>query len=258
MSDVPSDTELNAPDPIEAAPEAQPTEPEETHKGFIKLDKHQKDVNNQHAKFRYEERSRKAAEEESERLRNELAELRNTKDDLTIPDVPDQYSEDYQEQIAKRDQAIKANAEHDAELNRLADDKKRSDKAVADRIEKEDAAQVAVFDANMVALGVSPVEVKAAADKIIEYGISDGLSDFILEDPDGPLMVKYLEKNPTELEEMNKMSSLSLFNHINSTVRAKAQLLKPKTSDAPDPPLVPTGGGVPELQEDWEKGVKYE
>lgn len=251
MSETHSDAE------VEAGQEEQQQEPEVKHDGFIALDKHQKDVNNQHKKFRDEERGRKSAEDRAVKAEQELKDLRASKEDLTIPDVPDQYAEDYAEQIAKRDAAIKANAEHGAEETRLADEKQRSDAALAKNVEAESAAQVAVFDANMVALGCVPTEVKAAADKIIEYGISDGLSDFILEDPDGPLMVQYLEQNPTELEEMNKMTSLSLFNHINSSVRAKAQLLKPKTSGAPDPPITVTGGGVPELKEDWEKGAKF-
>lgn len=256
MSEAQTEAELEKPTdtPNEEAPE-----------GFISLkdhteqvDKLQLDVNVRYKQFKSEERRRIKTGERADTLDAQIAEARKSNADLVIPEVPDQYAEDYQEKIAERDAAIKQKAGHDAEETRLAEEKTRNDDAKAKAVEETNTAQIAVFDANMVALGLDGKAVNTAANKLIEYGISDGLTDFILEDPEGPLMVQYLEANPTVLEELNGMSSLSLFNHINSTVRAKAALLKPKTSDAPDPPIVPTGGGAPEVKEDWEKGAKYE
>lgn len=230
----------------------------ETHEGFVSKEIHQKDVNNQHKKFRDEERGRKVEKDRADKAELELEELRGKSGDITVPDLPEPYDEKFAEKLANRDAAIQRKAEFEAQEKRLADDKVENDKAATLKAEDANKAQVAIFDGNMVALGLNPVEVKTAADKIIDYGISEGLTDFILEDPDGPLMVQYLDQNPVELAEMNAMSSLSLFNHINKTVRAKAALLKPSTSGAPNPPIIPSGGGVPELEEPWEKGVKYD
>lgn len=110
----------------------------------------------------------------------------------------------------------------------------------------------------MVTHGLNPIETKAAADTIVNYGISDTFQDILLEDPDGPLFVNYLSQNPVELEEMNRMTTLQLVNHLNGDIRSKASLLKPKTSDAPDPPIILRGSGVPEQKESWEQGVIYE
>jgi len=245
------------------SPEAEVEVPE-TPEGFISLKDHteqvdnlQKDVNVRYKQYKDEERRRIATGERADGLDAQIAESKKANANLEIPDAPDQYAEDYVEKIAARDAVIRKKAEHDADETRLAEEKTRNDEAKALAVQEANTAQVAVFDANMVALGVDIPAVKVAADKIIEYGISDGLTDFILEDPDGPLMVQYLEANPTELEAMNGMSSLTLFNHINSTVRAKAALLKPKTSNAPEPPIVPDGSGAPEVEADWEKGAKY-
>lgn len=255
-----------SPDAEVEVPEVEvPEVPEiETPEGFIsladhtkKLDGMQKDVNVRYKQFKDEERKRIRTGERADNLDAQLKELQKTNANLEVPEVPDQYDKDYVEKIAARDVVIRQKAEHDADETRLAEEKTRNDEAQALVVEQADAAQVAVFDANMVALGVDIPAVKVAADKIIEHGISEGLTDFILEDPDGPLMVQYLDQNPTELDAMNKMSSLALFNHINSTVRAKAALLKPKTSNAPNPPIVPDGSGAPEVEADWEKGAKY-
>jgi hypothetical protein len=230
----------------------------ETHEGFIALDRHQKDVNVQHKKFRDTERLLSKSDERANSLAKELEELKSSSVDLTIPPVPDQYSDNFETDIAKRDEAVKRKAEYDAQQERIAADQKRQDDAKVAESNTREQEQIATFDKNMVTLGLNPIEVKAAADTILGYGISDGLSDFILEDPDGPLLVQYLKDNPVELESMNSMSTLSLYNHINADVRAKASLLKPKTSNAPNPPIVLDGGGAPESPESWEKGAVYE
>ena len=67
-----------------------------------------------------------------------------------------------------------------------------------------------------------------------------------------------LKKLTVELEELNGLSAYQLATRINGDIRAKAALLKPQTSNAPDPPDTVTGGGVPEQSESWESGAKYE
>jgi len=230
----------------------------ETHEGFIGLDKHQKEVNHQHRKFRDEERDRVKAEERASTAEKQLEELKQKQAVVEIPPVPDQYSETYQEDIRARDEAIAAQTKQNAANETAVAERKTKDEA---RVADENVAlekRVAAFDSNMVTHGLNPVETKTAADTIINYGISDTFQDILLEDPDGPLFVNYLSQNPVELEEMNRMTTLQLVNHLNSDIRAKASLLKPKTSNAPNPPLTLRGGGAPEQKESWEQGAVYE
>ncbi len=233
-------------------------EPEVTHDGFIALDKHQKDVNVQHKKFRDEERGRAEADKRAEGLQTELDALKGQQETVEISPVPDKYSDTFDADMAERDRQIAAKAEQDAEGTRQAEARTEKDEA---RVASEDAAikvKIAAFDANMVTHGLNPVTTKQAADTVIAYGISENFQDVLLEDPDGPLFVQYLADNPVELEEMNGMSVLQLVNHLNGDIRAKASLLKPKTSTAPDPPITLKGGGAPEQKEAWEQGAKYE
>ena len=233
-------------------------QPEEKHDGFIALDKHQKDVNVQHKKFRDEERGRVSAEQKLDAAEKKLDELRAAQTDVVIPPVPDQNSETFDADMQLRDDAIGLKADIKAEEKRKTLEQTKNDEA---RVAKENEAlneKVAAFDSNMVTLGLSPAATKAAADTVIGYGISTMFQDVILEDVDGPLLVTYLSQNPVELEEMNSMSPLQLVNHINGGIRQKASLLKPKTSNAPEPPITLTGGGAPETKETWERGAKYE
>ena len=230
----------------------------EVPKGFIKEEDHQKRINVQHKKYRDEERARVAAEEEKAKLAAELEELRSKSVDLTIPPVPDPYADDFDDQVKRRDEAIRLNAEHQVQQKRLAEQKEKDEAA---RVAKEDEAykaKVAGFESNLVKHGLDPSEVTEASKTVLSYGISETFQDVLVEDDDGPLFVAYLANNPLELEEMKGMSTLQLLNHLNGDIRQKASLLKPQTSRAPDPPITLQGGGVPELQESWEKGAKYE
>lgn len=227
-------------------------------KGFIKEEDHQKRINVQHKKYRDEERARVAAEEERAKLAAELEELRAKSVDLTVPPIPDPYDESYEEKIKRRDEAIRLNAEHEANQKRLAEQKEKDEAARAAQETKAYQEKVAGFESNLVKHGLDPSEVTEASKTVLSYGISETFQDVLVEDDDGPLFVAYLAQNPLEIEEMKGMSTLQLLNHLNGDIRQKASLLKPQTSRAPDPPMTIQGGGVPELQESWEKGAKYE
>lgn len=233
-------------------------EAEETHDGFIKLDKHQKDVNVQHKRFRDEERGRVKERDRADGLQKEIDELKGQGAEIVIPPVPDKYSETFDADIKARDEAITAKAEQSAATERQTAERKTRDDARLAEADKAIEDNVAKFDSNMVGHGLNPVEVKTAVDSVIANGISTSFQDVLLEDKDGPLMVMYLKANPIETEKINRMSTLALVNHLNDEVRPKALLLKPQTSNAPDPPIVLDGGGAPETKENWEKGAVYE
>ncbi len=246
------------PDPVEGEEVGEESPPEEKHDGFISEERHKERIGVQHKKFREEERGRVKAEERTSTVEKELEELRGKQAEVVIPPVPDRYSDTFDADIQTRDAAIKEQADQDAEQTRLADERKTKDEA---RITKEQAAddeKVAAFDSRMVAHGLIPAETKKAANAVIDAGISESFKELLLTDPDGPLLVTYLDQNPVELEEMISMDLSQLVNHLNGDVRQKASLLKPQTSNAPNPPTTIKGGGAPEQQEDWEKGAHYE
>ncbi len=230
---------------------------DETPEGFISLDKHQKDVNTQHKRFRDEERGRIKQKERADRLQEKLDKLEAERNQVEIPPIPDRYDDKYQEKLELRDAAIRKQAENDAQAQRVeAERKKQQETAQAE----SDAAlqeRVKRFDKNMVDHGLNPADTKAAADQLVEYGLSEHLEDALLDDPDGPLFVQYLAQNPVELDGLASMTAYQLVRHLDGDIRQRAQLLKPKTSDAPPPPDVPDGGGAPETKEWWEKGATY-
>lgn len=233
------------------------TQTEETPEGFIAKEQHQQEVNKQHKKFRDAERALNKAQQTADELAKKLEDIEAKSAEVIIPDVPDPLSDTFAEDVQKRDVAIERKAELKAQQEQTAEAKKREDEARVTREEEALKARVATFDTNMVTHGLNPAETKKAADTVISYGINTMFEDSLLEDPDGPLLVSYLADNPVELEEINSMTALQLAHRLDE-IRPKASLLKPKTSDAPDPPVTVQGGGVPETKDWWEKGVRYE
>ncbi len=230
-------------------------EPEVKHEGFISDDKHAQRIGVQHKKFRDEERRANDLEtklgEATKRL--DAVEIK----EVEVPPVPDPLSETYTEDVQKRDAAIQQKSELDAGIARKAEEGRQKDEARVTQDEEDLKQRIAGFDTNTVTHGLNPIEVKQAADTVIANGLSDMFSDMLLEDPDGPLLVAYLKDKPVEQDEMNRMSPLQLVTHLNE-IRPKASLLKPQTSNAPNPPIVLSGGGVEELEDPLLKGAKFE
>lgn len=231
---------------------------EKAPEGFIRAEDAQKDINKQHRKYRDEERARKKVEAEAERYRKELEELRAKSVDVTVPPIPDRYDDDYEQKIKERDEALLRKAQHDSQL---ANKEAESERVAQERRSQEEQAlqqKIASFDSNMVSLGLNPLEVKQAADTLVDYEISDTLQDILLEDAEGPLLVKYLADNPVELDTLSGLSTLQLVEHLRGDIRQRANLLRPKTSAAPDPPVTLSGGGVRELEDPLLKGATFE
>ena len=229
--------------------------PEVKHDGFISDDKHAHRIGVQHKKFRDEERRANELDQQLSEATKKLDALAVT--EVEIPQVPDPLSDTYVEDVQKRDTAIQQKTELDVSIARKAEVEKQKDEA---RVTKEAAnltQKIARVEANTVTHGLNPLEVKQAADTVIANGVSEMFADMLLEDPDGPLMVAYLKDNPVEQDEMNRMTPLQLVTHLNA-IRPKASLLKPQTSNAPDPPITLTGGGVEELEDPLLKGAVFE
>lgn len=229
----------------------------QTPDGFVKADDAQKDINKQHKKFRDEERAHVKTKAATDKLKQELDELRANSVDLTIPPIPDQYAENYQELIKSRDEAIQRVTQHESDTARLEQDTVRAkEQAETDKLEATQQ-KVQGFESNIIQLGLNPVEVKKAADIMVDSGITEALENIVLEDPEGPLLVSYLASNPVELDKANGMTFYQLTQYL-SEIRPQALLLKPQTSNAPDPPVILKGGGAPEMEDPLLKGVIFE
>ena len=218
----------------------------------------QKAINKQHAKYREEERKRIEIEKKLEDANSRLEKFEAEKGDVIIPDAPDPYDEDYDAQLKVRDEAIMRKATQDAQQQSVIA-QQDAQREVAQKAEQERfTAIIQGYNEQTVKLGLSPDEVRVAGDKVVEYGISVDVAEFILQQEDGPLITKYLADNPVVLDDLRHMPPIQAALKINSEIKAAASTLKPQASTTPDPAETLTGRGAGEKVNPLIKGVTFE
>ena len=189
----------------------------------------------QHAKYREEERKRLAGEKE-------LAELKARQQESSrpiIPPVPDPYQYDsdteYQEAVRKRDEALRASVEWEQSSQQAQQQSDYVSKEQANAQQVELQQTVTAYAERSHKLGIKPEELQAAGQAVHQMGISDEVSMRILKDERGPLITRYLAKNPMETIEISQMNPIDAVLYIERNIRPKLGVAK-KVTKTPPPP----------------------
>jgi hypothetical protein len=207
-------------------------------------DKAQKVINAKHRQFKQEERKRL-------KLEAEIAELRqsNVKSEaaevLPIPDLPDSWDEDFQQKLAEREKAIRANAESGFKKQLDLDRRtvvETQHKAKAEKVRNE---QLLTYADRAKNFGIKETDLIEAANIVADAQVPQALADFLISAEDGPLLTAYLAdaKSDIDLYDLQNVNSIDLGLRI-SEIRAKAANLKPKATSAPPPASAVRGKGA--------------
>lgn len=198
----------------------------------------------------YKERGkRRASERELEALNNKIKDLEQQipkEQRPAVPKEPDPFAlseADFQQQARLRDEAIARQAAYDAQQRFHEQERQRVHQ---EQIQKEQELlndKVATYSQRAVQLGISTEELQVAGNSVAQFGMSDEVINYILEDDLGPAITKYLSQNITELDGLRAMSPTQAAVRIATHVREKASALKPKVNAAPDPVNAPERAG---------------
>ena len=186
----------------------------------------------------------KRANEELQRQIKELQAAQPVEQAPIIPDMPDQYSDNYEQEMAARDKALQDRAAFDANASYL---RQQADLQAQEsqRLENEALSKsLEDYSGRAQKLGISDKELEVAGNTVYEYGINDHVAKYILADEHGPLITKYLSENPVAMESLNSMPPISAGAFIESQVKPQAIKLKPATTNAPEPVETLNGAGV--------------
>jgi hypothetical protein len=199
------------------------------------------------------------AERQTEKLAKQLEELKAaapTETRPAIPDLPDPYDEDYEVRIQARDEALRKAATFDAEqrLSQSQQEAKQRELQEAEQQRFQETAQR--YATRAKTLGIAEAELQAAGQRVMQFGVSDEVAGFILEEEAGPLITQYLSNNPLELDKLARMSPMNAGVYIATTVKSNATALKKKVTSAPDPVEPIRGNGAAENL--GPKGATYE
>jgi len=220
-------------------------------------EKHQKEVNKQHKKYRDEERARLAVEK---RLEEKEARLKELEAQINvapeIPPVPDPYDDNFESKVSSRDEAIRNRAAWDQEQSSIQAEQLKTAQEVQQREQQAVQDRVSKYAQRAQELKVSESDLQAAGQVVGQY-VSPDLASHILDDSDGPLITTYLASNPTSLDDLRSMSLGNAAIHIANVIKPNLSAMKPKPSGAPEPIDTLRGAGVAPKQAGPE-GATYE
>jgi len=202
----------------------------------------QKVINEKHYQAKQAERERddalaQVAKFEQDKRESEAARVGE------IPPIPDEFDDNFKEKMVLRDEAIANKAHH--EHSEAAYQQSLQDQQ-AQEVQRQNAVfqQASVsYNARALELGIDTQELQAAGNQVVSYGLTPQLTMNILADKDGPLITKFLAANPMEAFNLANMSEFQQGAAIEA-IRAKADSLKPKTSNTPNPPDILSGNGA--------------
>tara|TARA_B110000261_G_C13082551_1_gene356522 strand:+ start:1596 stop:2375 length:780 start_codon:yes stop_codon:yes gene_type:complete len=183
---------------------------------------------------------------EAESLRQELAAIKEKEAILLEPmilPVPDQYDDNYAEQMEARDKSIQDKAQYDASQRVRAEhaeyQRQQQNQEQINQVNERGNK----YKENSIKLGVDQAQLGEAANIVANYGIRQDVAMELLSEEQGPLITMYLAQNPQALDAINTANAISLGN-VWSDIKTKASSLQTKTTSTPDPVETQKGSGV--------------
>ena len=208
----------------------------------------QKAINKQHAKYREEERKRLAAEAELAELRGKLEE-KNKPEAPIVPPMPDQFDDNFEELMVARESKLKELVEYEAKQKLESEVISKQQEAQQAKQQEELQQRVTNYSDRALKMGVDSQELEQAGTYVAQSGISEEIASFLLDDEQGPLLVKHLADNPIELDELRGMPIAQAIIKIHSEVRSKVSVPTNNVTSAPDPVRGISGKPVEDIPE---------
>ena len=176
-----------------------------------------------------------------------------------IPPIPDEFDDNFTELMAKRDEAIQAQATYNANNQAYLQQQQFTQQQAAQAQQVKIQESMTSYSSKALELGIKQEELQAAGNVVASYGLSDDLVMHILADSDGPLITKHLAANPQDGYQLASMSPYNVGQFLDG-IKTKASALKPKTSSTPAPATNLQGNGVDPEAGKYKhlKGTKYE
>ena len=204
----------------------------------INQDAVQQKLNRSHHLVKKSERATAAETVRADALQARLDEIDDKNAAPTISILPDQYDvseEEYAKAVAKRDDEVRASAIYsNGEAARQDAALKKQNDAAASRQRKQQES-VTSYVNRAAELKVTDQQLKEAATVIGDFGMQVDVVNYILDDPNGPLITTYLAKNTGVLDELTRMNPMQAAVMISQKISPKFASTKPLNSSSPDP-----------------------
>lgn len=260
---VDDDEEEEVETEIETKPEEKETKPPEsgeTPKEEINQESVNKKINTLTFKRREAEEQRDEVKSKLAEAQEEIKRLKGESDKVVIPPLPDPYDENYAQLMKEREEAIAKQATIDAQASieqQRQQDLLTQQRNEANRKIRENSVKMYK---GAETLGFKKDDFEKAEILVGSYiKHMPDVASFILEREDSPLIIQYLSSNADALEKLSHMSPVGAGVFIATDIATKAQGLKPKASETPEPlDLVKGKGGGEDKESPYLEGVTME
>ncbi len=221
------------PEASELATDSEPQHEQQAEQGEEEPPINQEKVN---AAINKQYRLRKEAEERERKLQEQLQQVQPQAEQRpTLPPEPDPFSDSYEQDKQKYNDALRKQAEFDANLQFQQQQQQQQMLAQQQQQAKEIQQTTESYVSKAKDVGITPEELAQHGEVASQYfGVDMQLA--IIADDDGALLTKYFAQNPMEAMQVGQMNPWAAANYVNTHIRAKAKQLTPKTTKAPTPP----------------------
>lgn len=207
---------------------------EDEEKTFINQEAVNKAINKQHRRYRDEQRAHQETQRKLEEANKRLAEL-DKKEPPVVPPVPDPLDPQYSQKMQERDQAIQKLTQYNADQENAQRQVETQQAETQQQQQQSLQKDVQTYQSRIKELGLDAAKNAEAENIVVSYNLHPGVSRFLLQEPNGPLMVQHLASNLDELGDVATMDPYRAVSYLKSTVEPKALKIKPKLSSTPNP-----------------------
>ncbi len=221
---------------------------------LTEAEKHQKEFNVQYKKAMSAERERDTARQEKEALQARIDELTAPKAPAGVPDMPDQFDDDYTVKMQARDAALSQQAEYQAGQRIQQQQQQQAAQATLLKQQQEAQERTQTHWGNAQKSGATQEDYLATCNELNGFLTNQDLANKLM--TDDYAMTQYLAKNPQEvhtLQTLDPMSAGVRYAELKAKVKPAA-----KITNAPDPVETLNGGVVPETKSPHFKGATFE
>lgn len=200
-----------------------------------------------------EELERKIAAYESQNVRQEQAPV--------VPDVPDQWDDNYEQKLRQREEALTKRGEWNARQAYAAQQAHQAEQQKAQLKQQQLASDVEEYSKRAIQSGLSKEELAQAGQAVGAYIYNEDLAQAIIKDERGALITRYLADHINELEHVGQLSlvnPLAAAMYIAENIKPKLSAMKPKTTQAPEPVEIIRGAGAHKKDRYHLEGATFE
>lgn len=193
------------------------------------------------------ERKQHQAQLEAERLEREKLQkqLNPGDEDIQLPEEPDVLDPDYDQKKAEFD-SLRIKKETAIARQQAVKDFKAEQ--AQNQAQAEAESRVQNLKKNAEICGIKDSDLDSYSGNLIQAGAQPDVCGFVLDEKKGPLVAKHLSENPSELDKLVEMKTISERQRFLITLESK---LEPVQKGVPPDETKPPAGSGSATEKDW-------